>query len=124
MRPIPKTFCVLPWIHRFTNIGGEIQVCCTSEEYNSSHVLDSNGAVMNAASGDARKVIADATSSGVARRPSGVMATIPSRWASVSWEVISVATPPGATTLTVIEREANSRAMERAIPIRPALDAA
>src|SRR3989338_6112737 len=29
---IPGKFCVLPWIHRFTNVGGEIQVCCTSEE--------------------------------------------------------------------------------------------
>ncbi len=31
-----KTFCVLPWIHRFTNIGGEIQVCCSSEEYDNN----------------------------------------------------------------------------------------
>ncbi|MDR3607775.1 MAG: twitch domain-containing radical SAM protein [Oligoflexia bacterium] len=28
----PKTFCSLAWVHRFTNIGGEIQVCCSSEE--------------------------------------------------------------------------------------------
>ncbi|MGZ3722403.1 MAG: twitch domain-containing radical SAM protein, partial [Bdellovibrionales bacterium] len=25
-------FCALAWVHRFTNVGGEIQVCCTSEE--------------------------------------------------------------------------------------------
>jgi sulfatase maturation enzyme AslB (radical SAM superfamily) len=28
-----KAFCVLPWIHSFVNIGGEYQVCCTSEEF-------------------------------------------------------------------------------------------
>jgi len=38
----PKTFCVLPWLHRFTNIGGEIQVCCSSEEYD-NHILSDSG---------------------------------------------------------------------------------
>lgn len=30
---ISKTFCVLPWIHRFTNVGGEVEICCTAEEH-------------------------------------------------------------------------------------------
>lgn len=46
-KPTPKTFCVLPWIHRFTNIGGEIQVCCSSEEYD-NNIRDKNGKVMKA----------------------------------------------------------------------------
>lgn len=39
---IPATFCILPWIHRFTNIGGEIEVCCSSEGYNNA-VRDDDG---------------------------------------------------------------------------------
>lgn len=35
---IPQTFCVLPWIHRYTDVGGEIQVCCSSSEYQNSIV--------------------------------------------------------------------------------------
>ena len=37
---------------------------------------------------------------------------------------MSVSTGPGATTLTVIPRDASSRASERARPTRPAFDAA
>jgi organic radical activating enzyme len=37
---ISPTFCVLPWVHRFTNIGGEIQVCCTAEEYHQAIPAD------------------------------------------------------------------------------------
>ncbi len=43
---ISKSFCVLPWIHRFTNIGGEIQVCCVSEEFNND-VKNGFGRPMN-----------------------------------------------------------------------------
>lgn len=43
---VSPTFCVLPWIHRFTNVGGEVQVCCVSEEYNSNN-LDENGIPIN-----------------------------------------------------------------------------
>jgi hypothetical protein len=39
-------------------------------------------------------------------------------------EVMSVSTKPGATTLTVIDLVPSSLASERAMPIRPALDAA
>jgi sulfatase maturation enzyme AslB (radical SAM superfamily) len=39
---LPKSFCILPWVHRFTNIGGEIQVCCTSEEFD-NNILDNFG---------------------------------------------------------------------------------
>ena len=40
--PTSPSFCVLPWLHRFTNIGGEVQVCCISEEYDNSN-RDQNG---------------------------------------------------------------------------------
>lgn len=45
-----NSFCILPWIHRFTNIGGEIQVCCTSEEMD-NNILDNQGKPMNAKQG-------------------------------------------------------------------------
>ncbi len=41
-----KTFCVLPWIHSFINLGGEHQVCCTGEEF-SNYILDENNKRMN-----------------------------------------------------------------------------
>lgn len=43
---VSPTFCVLPWIHRFTNIGGEVQVCCVSEEYNNNNI-DDDGIPLN-----------------------------------------------------------------------------
>ena len=43
---VSKTYCILPWIHRFTNIGGEIQVCCASEEYD-NNIRDNSGKKMN-----------------------------------------------------------------------------
>ncbi|NBO54682.1 MAG: SDR family NAD(P)-dependent oxidoreductase, partial [Actinobacteria bacterium] len=46
------------------------------------------------------------------------------RTSSPSTAVISVATGPGATTLTVIDREPSSRASDRANPTRPAFEAA
>lgn len=33
------TFCILPWIHNFINLGGEFQVCCTGEEF-ANFILD------------------------------------------------------------------------------------
>jgi len=30
--PMEQSFCVLPWLHRFTNLYGEIQVCCVADE--------------------------------------------------------------------------------------------
>lgn len=51
MKTLSKTFCILPWIHRFTNIGGEVQICCTSEEYKTSYITDKNGQRINAAAG-------------------------------------------------------------------------
>lgn len=45
-KKISGSFCVLPWVHRFTNIGGEIQVCCSSEEYHRA-ILDDTGREMN-----------------------------------------------------------------------------
>lgn len=43
---VSPTFCVLPWVHRFTNIGGEVQVCCVSEEYDNNN-RDENGLKIN-----------------------------------------------------------------------------
>lgn len=37
-----KAFCVLPWLHSFVNIGGEYQVCCTSEEFHKG-IPDNSG---------------------------------------------------------------------------------
>jgi len=42
----PGKFCALAWVHRFTNIAGQIQVCCSSEEYD-NNVRDSAGQRMN-----------------------------------------------------------------------------
>ena len=41
-----KTFCVLPWVHSFINLGGEHQVCCTGEEFD-NYILDDNNKRMN-----------------------------------------------------------------------------
>lgn len=41
-----KAFCVLPWLHSFVNIGGEYQVCCTSEEFHKG-ILDNSGKYFN-----------------------------------------------------------------------------
>ncbi len=50
-KDLPSTpFCVLPWIHRFTNIGGEVQVCCSSEEFDNS-ILGDNGKPILASEG-------------------------------------------------------------------------
>src|SRR5690606_9407035 len=80
--------------------------------------------VIYAASSDARKHTAAATSSGDPIRPTGICAD-QSVWApSVSDFVISVSISPGATTFTVTLREATSRARALLKPIRPAFDAA
>lgn len=40
------SFCVLPWLHRFVNLGGEVQLCCTAEEFDHSYIRqDSNQAI-------------------------------------------------------------------------------
>ncbi len=41
-----KSFCVLPWIHSFVNLGGHYQVCCTGEEFN-NFIRDENGEKFN-----------------------------------------------------------------------------
>src|SRR5215218_4675693 len=75
------------------------------------------------ASSEARKHTAAATSSGVPSRPSGICSD-QSRFAlSTSPRVISVSISPGATTFTVIPREAISRASDLHKPIKPAFDA-
>ena len=75
------------------------------------------------ASSDTRKHTAAATSSGVPRRPSGICAD-QSPCAVAQARVMSVSISPGATTLTVICRDATSRASALLNPMSPALDAA
>ncbi len=41
-----ETFCALAWTHSFVNLGGEYQVCCTSEEFD-NNILDDNGKKIN-----------------------------------------------------------------------------
>jgi sulfatase maturation enzyme AslB (radical SAM superfamily) len=38
---------VLPWVHRFVNLGGEVQLCCTAEEHPDSYVLGDDGRPLN-----------------------------------------------------------------------------
>ena len=79
--------------------------------------------VMYPAASDARKHTAAATSSGVPKRPSGI-ADAQLAWASVLMSrVMSVSMSPGATTFTVIDREATSRASAFEKPMTPAFAA-
>jgi len=41
------SFCVLPWLHRFVNLGGEVQLCCTAEEFDHSYIRQDNGQAIN-----------------------------------------------------------------------------
>lgn len=43
---VPGKFCALAWVHRFTNIGGQVQVCCTSEEAD-NNIRDDSGESIN-----------------------------------------------------------------------------
>lgn len=52
-------FCVLPWIHRFVNHGGEVQLCCNSEEYKQSYIKSDSGDLITATSGFSDKQIGD-----------------------------------------------------------------
>jgi sulfatase maturation enzyme AslB (radical SAM superfamily) len=45
------SFCVLPWMHRFVNLGGEVQLCCTAEEFDDSFIRDDAGHRINIADG-------------------------------------------------------------------------
>jgi sulfatase maturation enzyme AslB (radical SAM superfamily) len=42
-----KSFCVLPWTHSFVNLGGEYQVCCTSEEFLNNNIRNDEGKPIN-----------------------------------------------------------------------------
>src|SRR5579864_1634867 len=71
------------------------------------------------ASSDARKHAAAATSSTVPSRPSGICRSSSPCAAAATARVMSVSIIPGAMTLTVIAREATSRASALANPISP-----
>jgi sulfatase maturation enzyme AslB (radical SAM superfamily) len=50
-KPSKHSFCVLPWIHRFVNLGGEVQLCCTAEEHSDSYLKSDSGKLINVADG-------------------------------------------------------------------------
>src|SRR5829696_6188745 len=76
------------------------------------------------ASSDARKQTADAMSPGVPSRLSGIFEAHSSCALPVMARVMSVSIKPGATTLTVMPRDATSMATDFANPISPAFEAA
>ena len=45
------SFCVLPWLHRFVNLGGEVQLCCTAEEFDHSYIRQDSGKPINVTDG-------------------------------------------------------------------------
>ena len=45
------SFCVLPWLHRFVNLGGEVQLCCTAEEFDHSYIRQDSNQVINITDG-------------------------------------------------------------------------
>ncbi len=49
--PSKHSFCVLPWMHRFVNLGGEVQLCCTAEEFDHSYIRQDSGQPINVTDG-------------------------------------------------------------------------
>lgn len=45
------SFCVLPWLHRFVNLGGEVQLCCTAEEFEHSYIRQDSNKTINITDG-------------------------------------------------------------------------
>jgi sulfatase maturation enzyme AslB (radical SAM superfamily) len=45
------SFCVLPWLHRFVNLGGEVQLCCTAEEFDHSYIRQDSKQPINITDG-------------------------------------------------------------------------
>ncbi len=78
---------------------------------------------MYAASSEAKKATAYATSSALPQRPSGINFFDSSFIFSGMPDVKSVGTKPGAIAFTVILREATSRAKAFVNPIKPAFEA-
>lgn len=50
-QPSKHSFCVLGWIHRFVNLGGEVQLCCTAEDQSESYIKSDSGELINLADG-------------------------------------------------------------------------
>ena len=84
---------------------------------------DSTCPVMNEASSEARNSTADAISSGVPARNSGVSSQIPAITVSSKQRVMSVSTKPGATQLTRMPLGATSFASDLVYPITAAFEA-
>ena len=53
------SFCVLPWLHRFVNLGGEVQLCCTAEEYDHSYIRQDSNQPININDGLSDQQIGD-----------------------------------------------------------------
>ena len=45
------SFCVLPWLHRFVNLGGEVQLCCVAEEFDHSYIREDSNRPINISDG-------------------------------------------------------------------------
>jgi len=53
------SFCVLPWLHRFVNLGGEVQLCCTAEEFEHSYIRQDSNRPINITDGLSDKQIGE-----------------------------------------------------------------
>ncbi len=53
------SFCVLPWLHRFVNLGGEVQLCCTAEEFDHSYIRQDSNQPINITDGLSDEQIGD-----------------------------------------------------------------
>jgi len=57
--PSRHSFCVLPWLHRFVNLGGEVQLCCTAEEFDHSYIRQDSNQPINITDGLSDEQIGD-----------------------------------------------------------------
>ena len=53
------SFCVLPWLHRFVNLGGEVQLCCVAEEFEHSYIREDSNHPVNISDGLSDEQIGD-----------------------------------------------------------------
>ena len=53
------SFCVLPWLHRFVNLGGEVQLCCAAEEFDHSYIREDSSHPINISDGLSDEQIGD-----------------------------------------------------------------
>src|SRR5436853_6365580 len=61
-RPVRATLCVLPGLHRFTNLGGEVQLCCIAEEHPESQLRTDDGIAIDVDRGLSEDEVANCAS--------------------------------------------------------------